>query len=357
LRPSLKVLKDKISENAIRVFNVCSRHEINVTAVTKGVCAYPDILKILWESGYRSFSDSRLENLKKIREVFPMVEITSIRPPMLSEIPELPLYADNIFVSMIDCLPLLDNACAKLGFGKTLGIFFLIEMGDLRDGILVDEIETFSDCIRSCSNLRLRGIAANFGCFGAICPSFDKLQQLVDIKLKLEKIGYQELLCSGGSSSSLLLLERGSFPGGVNSLRIGEAILLGTDVTHNRSIDWLNQDTMVLEAEIIELRRKPSVPFGESGFDAFGNTRAFVDRGERLRGIVAIGKQDVNISGLTPVLPGVEILGASGDHLVLDLEQAADSEELYLGNVLRFSVDYSAMLTLFTSKYVKIDIV
>ena len=353
--PRLKVNREKICENARRGLDVCSRSNINVTAVMKGVCAEPEIIKILWECGYRSFGDSRIKNIIGIRELFPEAEIILIRPPLSSRIPELSLYADSILVSMQDCLPLLDKARAKAGSEKTLGIILIIEMGDLRDGIMPDEVDKFLDVIRLCDNLTLRGIAANFGCFGGICPTQNKLEQLVDIKLKLERMGYTELICSGGGTSSLLLLEQGVIPQGVNSLRIGEAILLGTDVTHRRDIEWLNKDTMILEAEIIELRRKPSVPYGKSGFDAFGNPTLFEDRGERLRGIAAIGKQDVNISGLTPLLDGVEILGASSDHLILDLESVKDSKELCYGNTLEFAVDYSAMLALYTSKYVKID--
>jgi predicted amino acid racemase len=357
MKPSLRVNLARIYENAKRVLEACSRCGITVTAITKGVCAEAEITKLFWESGYRSFGDSRLQNLKVLRGLYPEAEITLIRPPMLSQISELPLYADIVFVSMPNCLTLLDIACKESGLKKTLGIVLLIEMGDLRDGIMPDEVDDFLDIIKSCDNLRLHGVAANFGCFGAICPSPDKLQQLVEIKQKLEKMGYGKLLCSGGSTSSLLLLEERSIPVGINSLRIGEAILLGIDVTNNREISWLNKDTMVLEAEIIELRRKPSVPFGKSGLDAFGNTQFFENRGERLRGIAAIGKQDVNIAGLTPLLDGVEILGASGDHLICDLELVKDSKELYLGNSLKFAVNYSAMLALFTSKYVSIDFV
>ena len=354
MEPRVRVNRAKIYENTRRVIEACSRCGITVTAVTKGVCAETEIAKIFWKSGCRSFGDSRLENLKALRGLYPEAEITMIRPPMPSQIAELPLYADIVFVSMPDCLTMLDNACKESDLNKTLGIVLLIEMGDLRDGIMPDEVDSFLDIIQSCDNLRLHGVAANFGCFGAIRPSLDKLQQLSGIKQKLEKAGYGELICSGGGTSSLLLLERNEIPGGVNSLRIGEAILLGIDVTNHRDIEWLNRDTMVLETEIIELRRKPSAPFGEAGFDAFGNPQYFEDRGERLRGIAAIGRQDVNVAGLTPLLDGVEILGASSDHLIFDLESIKDSKELYIGNSLRFAVNYSAMLALFTSKYVSI---
>ena len=66
---------------------------------------------------------------------------------------------------------------------------------------------------------------------------------------------------------------------------------------------------------------KPSLPIGKSGYDAFGNQPEFTDEGDRLRGIANIGREDVIVEGLTPIT-GVRVLGASSDHLVLDLTEA-----------------------------------
>jgi predicted amino acid racemase len=85
--------------------------------------------------------------------------------------------------------------------------------------------------------------------------------------------------------------------------------------------------------------------------DAFGNTPVFVDRGLMKRALVAIGRQDVRVEGLTPVDPSVEIIGASSDHLILDVTHSEQDYEV--GGVISFNVDYGALLTLMTSKYVE----
>ena len=100
----------------------------------------------------------------------------------------------------------------------------------------------------------------------------------------------------------------------------------------------------------MEVRTKPTLPIGLIGHDAFGNVPVFEDRGNRRRGILAIGKQDVRIEGLVPLDEGVKIITASSDHLLVDLEDAAIDYKL--GDILRFRPDYTAMLSASTSPYV-----
>jgi Predicted amino acid racemase len=99
------------------------------------------------------------------------------------------------------------------------------------------------------------------------------------------------------------------------------------------------------------LRNKPSKPIGTIGADAFGKVPVFEDRGRRLRAIAAVGKQDAKIDGLAPLDPGVTVLGASSDHLTLDVEDCPTRP--VLGGVMRFTLDYGAMLALTTSPYVE----
>ncbi|RLF79908.1 hypothetical protein DRN44_08140 [Thermococci archaeon] len=146
------------------------------------------------------------------------------------------------------------------------------------------------------------------------------------------------------------MLEEDSLPEKINQLRVGEAIILGTSSTDNRDIPWLRQDTLILKAEIIELKEKPSLPEGPIGKNAFGRTPQFVDKGIRKRAILAIGGQDVSIEGLIPLTDGIEILGGSSDHIIVDV---TDSQaKLEVGDTLEFRVNYGAMLRAMTSKYV-----
>ena len=96
---------------------------------------------------------------------------------------------------------------------------------------------------------------------------------------------------------------------------------------------------------------KPSMPIGISGVDAFGGRPVFQDIGERLRGIVNIGREDVHIEGLLPVAPGITVLGASSDHLILDVSEAATPPKV--GDRVNFRMGYGALLAAMTSEYVE----
>ena len=62
----------------------------------------------------------------------------------------------------------------------------------------------------------------------------------------------------------------------------------------------MHADCFVLNAELIEVKTKPSYPIGLMGMDSFGNTPEIIDQGLMRRGILAIGKQDVALDDLTP---------------------------------------------------------
>ncbi len=93
------------------------------------------------------------------------------------------------------------------------------------------------------------------------------------------------------------------------------------------------------------------MPSGKKGQDAFGVVPVFVDRGTRRRAILAIGRQDVDPDGLTPLDEGVTVIGASSDHLICDVEDVGD--RVKVGSVLSFTPNYSALLRLSTSPYVQ----
>ena len=113
----------------------------------------------------------------------------------------------------------------------------------------------------------------------------------------------------------------------------------------------MHEDAFVLKGEIVELKNKPSLPIGTIGMDAFGNKPTFEDRGEIRRAIVALGRQDVNPDGIEPLNEKINILGASSDHLLMDVTKS--SVELRVGDILEFKVDYGALLNASTSEYVK----
>src|SRR5690606_34838353 len=111
-------------------------------------------------------------------------------------------------------------------------------------------------------------------------------------------------------------------PARIDNLRIGSAILRGENPITGGTLEGFDADAFLLQAEIIEIQTKDSMPDGETGRDAFGNLPVFVDRGDRLRGIVNLGRVDIRPEGLVAHHAGVEIVTASSDHLIVDLTEA-----------------------------------
>jgi len=159
------------------------------------------------------------------------------------------------------------------------------------------------------------------------------------------------IVVSGGNSGSLDLAFTGKLPARVNSLRLGESLLLGLNTLTREPLPGLRQDAFLLRAPIIECLVKPSKPRGVSAQDAFGNRPVYEDRGDRRRAILAVGRQDVYPDLLTPVDPRVEILGASSDHLIVDVENVTPTPRV--GDVLDFVPGYGSVLQLFTSPYIE----
>ena len=76
----------------------------------------------------------------------------------------------------------------------------------------------------------------------------------------------------------------------------------------------------------------------------------FEDRGVRLRALINIGREDVDIEGILPLDSRMTVLGASSGYLVVDVTDA--EKDVQLGSELSFLPNYSALLAIMTSSYV-----
>ena len=226
----------------------------------------------------------------------------------------------------------------------------MVDLGDLREGMLPADLPAFLERVNTMDHIDIAGIGVNLTCYGAIVPDEDNLGRLAELAAQSVKQLGRPLLVSGGNSGSIGMATSGRMPASVDTLRIGETILLGVDtLTREPTLD-LHLDAVTVSAPVIECFVKPSLPQGTSAQDAFGNFPTFSDRGERRRAICALGRQDAPPEGLTPIDPRVEVLGASSDHLILDVE--AMERPPALGESITFVPTYAATLQLFTSPYV-----
>lgn len=346
----LEIDLDKVRDNSRIIVEKCRPLGIEVLGVTKGFSAKPRIVKAMIQGGISTLADSRLENIMALRKKGFTQNITLLRIPRISAVKKVIAYTDYSVNSEYSVIRRLSDAA--LAEGTKHKIVLMVDVGDLREGVLPEDAFVMAQRISMLKGVTLAGVGTNMGCYGGILPTMSNLNMLINITDEIEKrAGIKLEIVSGGGTSSLRLIEAGEMPKGINQLRIGEGILLGTDTTHDNIIPWLHQDAFVLRAEVIEVKTKPSVPIGELGHDAFGNTPVFEDNGLRKRAIVSLGRQDVNVEGVFPLNTNMHVLGASSDHLIVDVTDA--DENIKVGGQISFKLNYQGLLFLSNSKYVK----
>ncbi|MDI6901546.1 MAG: alanine/ornithine racemase family PLP-dependent enzyme [Anaerosomatales bacterium] len=319
-----------------------------VVGVTKVTCGSPRVGRAMLAGGATALADSRLENLAGLRDAGIDAPLWLLRAPVPALAEEVVRHADVSLESELETLEALDVAAGRLG--KRHAVVAMVDLGDLREGMMPEALPAFVERAEALAHTDLLGVGVSLTCYGAIVPDEANLGELVALTQSAEALTGRRLHVSGGMSSSLDALVGGVLPPRVDGLRIGESILLGVSTVTREPILGLRTDAIVAEAPVIEVMRKPSLPRGTSAQDAFGGRPAFTDRGERLRAICAIGQQDAVPAGLRPLDAGVEVLGGSSDHLVLDVDDMASPPRV--GDALRFLPGYSATLRLFTSPYV-----
>lgn len=348
--PRIKIYLNKIQENAKRVKKLCYSKNISLNFVTKGVCADIIITKTVLSSGIPYLADSRIENVKNIRNAGIKSSIMLLRPPSYERLDECINLVDEILISELKTLEKIVECC-KIN-NRKVNLIYMIDLGDLREGVWFENAVEEIAYALSIDNHQIVGLGTNLGCYGGVIYSEDNMNLLINIKQEVEKRTKRKLnKISGGSTAALKLLFENKMPSGINNLRVGEAILLGVDTTNNITIHQLIQDTFVLEAEIIELKVKPSIPVGKIGKDAFGRDPEFKDIGLRKKAILNVGEQDIHLSSLSPLDSKIKILHASSDHLICDITDC--DKELKLGDTIEFKMKYGSVMRGMTSKYVQ----
>ncbi|MCD6335705.1 MAG: alanine/ornithine racemase family PLP-dependent enzyme [Candidatus Latescibacteria bacterium] len=345
--PRIEIELDKITHNARKLTALYGSKGICVTAVTKGVCGSLRIASALLESGIRSFGDSRIANIQKMREAGLDAQFILTRSPMPSEVEHVVEFADVSLNTEISVIRLLARQASKRG--KIHRVILMIELGDLREGILPSDVESMVAEVMGLRGVKLIGLGTNLACFGGVRPSEEKMRELSAMAGNLQQqYGIHFEIVTGGNSANYQWFVSTPDVGLVNHLRIGEAILLGCDTLTRKPIPSLYTDAFTLVAEVIELKTKPSRPYGEIAQDAFGRVPVFEDKGNMERAILALGRQDVDGSAIKPRIKA-DVLGASSDHLMLNVSGLG----LKVGTEVRFDVGYSALLRAMTSPYVE----
>ncbi len=347
--PFIEIDLGKITANARLLTDLCRKQGIEVVGVTKACCGDKAIAEAMINGGVQMLGDARIQNLCKLREAGIKVPLMLLRIPMPSEAGEVVKFADCSLVSELTTIRQLSQAARESNCIHN--IVLMVDMGDLREGVVPQKILPLVQQSLHLPAIRIQGFGVNFACYAGLIPTPDILSNLVSLTREIrEKLGLDLPVISGGNSANIELLLNGGIPPAITQLRLGESILLGRETIDRHPIPGAYQDTFILHTEVIEVQEKPSTSPSKPCKNALGNMPVLEDRGIRKRAIVAIGQQDVSLEALQPVLPGVEVLGGSSDHLILDVTDATD--EICVGQELCFSIQYAALIHAMISPYV-----
>lgn len=355
--PLLTIDHEAIRHNMQTVIGWCSNAGIDVVGVIKGSTGMASVALDYEECGAKWIASSRLEQLKRAREAGVKAPLMMIRVSMISELEEMAELCEYSLQSSTETLDALEEVLSKKDM--THKVILMADLGDLREGIFDKEelVKVAAHIENDLPHVHLAGIGTNLGCVGSVVPTKEKMEMLTDWAEAVEdSIGRPLEIVSGGATSSLMPVMDNVMPAKVNNLRIGALVLCGPLEDYRtcygrEEADVLSDEAFTLEVEVIESGIKPTHPVGELGVNAFGERAEYVDRGERKRVLLAIGRADYgDIEALVPMLGGAEVTMASGDHTVMDIEDC--NADLKVGDKVKFKLKYSAILRLTTSENV-----
>ncbi len=348
----LFLYRDKLRHNYHFLKELFKNSETELSIVTKLLCGNKKYLKEVLDLGPNQICESRISNLKAVKQINPVIETIYIKPPSPSIIKSLVKYADISFNTEYEIIKMLSREAQTQA--KTHKVILMIELGDLREGILSESLEEIYSKILKLENIEVIGIGCNLNCLHGVMPSIEKLNILCLHKDKLERKFKKEIkYISGGTTVTLpLLLSEQFFPAKVNHFRIGEALFFGADLFNDKTIKGMFPFTFELEAQVIEVSEKPSEPFGEVRANPQGIKYSKKNNCSQTirRAILDIGVLDVQPQYLIPNNPKVKVIGASSDMLVVDI---SESRHKYpIGSTMKFQLKYMGALGLLNSKYI-----
>ncbi|WP_249975849.1 alanine/ornithine racemase family PLP-dependent enzyme [Vreelandella olivaria] len=342
--PRVEINLTKIEQNTRQLVTMLNTQGIAVTGITKATLGLPKVAQAMMAGGVVRLGDSRIENLEILTAAGIQAPLTLLRSPTPEQAERAVSCASISQVSELTVIQALAVAASKQG--SIHGVVLMVELGDLREGVLPHQLMDLAQHTLSTTHIELVGIGTNLACRAGVVPSADNMHELSQLASLLEStLGVHLSIISGGNSANLSWA-MSSPAGHINDLRLGESILLGCDPLTRRPLKGLHTDAFSLVVPVIESMAKPTTPHGITGEAAFGVPIAMRERGTIIQTIASIGRQDIDPDGL--VAPtGVSVLAASSDHLVLETHAL-----MAPGSELRFGLNYSALLRAMTSPFV-----
>lgn len=351
----------KINKNIRKLNDYFEKNDIEWTLISKVVSGHKEILKKILNNPeikrVHSVGDSRLSSLKIIKEIKSSIVTMYIKPPAIQFAKSVVKYADISLNSSLDTIIALDKEAKKQN--KKHRIIIMIEMGELREGVIREDVLEFYQKAFDLDNIVIEGIGTNLGCMYGVEPTYDKLIQLCLYKQLIEaKFDRKLILISGGSSITLPLIGKHKIPKSVNHFRVGEATFLGKSPFNNKKFRDLSTKAFEYDANIIEMAEKEASPDGkisESNVGHIADARENL-KNKHYRAIMDFGILDVDVEQIIPKDEEVKFAGTTSDMTVYDVgENLSKSKRVKyaVGKTIRFEPTYMAVARLLNSKFIK----
>ncbi len=349
----IKLFKDRLKHNYKFLQKTFDHHEKDWAIVTKLLCGNELYLKEVLGLGIQEVCDSRLNNLKKIKKINPDIQTVYIKPPPKRSIKNVVKYADVSFNSESSVIQLLSDEAVRQN--KVHRVTIMIELGDLREGIMGENLIDFYSRVFDLPNIEIVAIGANLNCLHGVMPSQDKLIQLSLYKQLIEATFHKKIKwVTGGTSVTLSLLFKQQVPRSVNHFRIGETLFFGNNLVTGKRIKGMKTGVLRLYSEILEITEKPKLPIGELAENPYGEVFEIDDQDygkTSFRAIIDIGSLDISPDYLIPDDPELQVVSASSDMLIVDLGNTKRNYKV--GGIISFKLKYMGALHLLNSDYIE----
>jgi len=168
---TLRTNRDALRHNYAELERRLAGHGIQYGLVVKLLCGNERLLQEVLALGPREVMDARTGNLKAVRSLDPDVRTVYIKPPAPGNADEVVRWADASFNTELATLQALDDAAARQGVRH--GVVVMVEMGDLREGVVRERLLEFVGRALRFEHFKLEGLGTNFNCLNGTMPSED----------------------------------------------------------------------------------------------------------------------------------------------------------------------------------------
>nr|WP_319493759.1 alanine racemase [uncultured Desulfobacter sp.] len=343
---------DKLRHNIRFLSRHCREHHLGITGIIKDPRADKKMISQMMDLGFENIGISRVPDDTIANPVFPKRPIY-ISLPSIHELHGIVKYFSTSFNSEISVIEQLNQVA--IAMNQPHDILLMVDTGDLREGVMPDQV---LETVRKIHQIRPRkinfaGIGTNLGCCAGTVPDEYNLGIMTELADRIEsQLDIEVKTVSVGGSVLLKWMQHRHLPKRINNIRLGESVFLGTIPTINQVHPDLKTQVVTFRSDIIEIREKLVTPPQFCGKDALGGQPQFTIRGLRKRAILNFGICDTSPSGLTPLIPGMEIVSVNSNYTLADITDCR--HRFKIGDFVDFKMNYQAFLQSLISPFTRI---